>query len=38
MAYANAKLKGSGDRASPCFRPFLTGKLSDRRTLLYVLI
>jgi hypothetical protein len=33
-------LKNSGDRASPCFRPFWIGKLSDEciriRTLLYV--
>jgi hypothetical protein len=37
MAYSKAKLKSS--RASPCFRPFWTGKLSDKclpmRTLLY---
>jgi hypothetical protein len=24
MTYTKAKLKSSGDRASPCFRPFLT--------------
>jgi hypothetical protein len=40
MAYSKAKLKSSGDKASPCFRPFWIGKLSDRclpiRTLLYV--
>jgi hypothetical protein len=40
MAYSKAKLKGSGDRASPCFRPFWIGKLSDKclpiQTLLYV--
>jgi hypothetical protein len=39
MAYSNAKLKSSGDRVSPCFRPFWTGKLSDKslpiQTLLY---
>jgi hypothetical protein len=39
MAYFKAKLKSSGDRASPCFRPFWIGKLSDKclpiRTLLY---
>jgi len=28
MAYSKAKLKSSGDRASPCFRPFLIGNLS----------
>ena len=40
MAYSKAKLKSSGDRASPCFKPFLIGNLSDTflptRTLLYV--
>jgi hypothetical protein len=40
MAYSKAKLKSSGDKASPCFRPFWIGKLSDKclpiRTLLYV--
>jgi hypothetical protein len=40
MAYSKAKLKSSGDRASPCFRPFWIGNLSDKclpiRTLLYV--
>jgi hypothetical protein len=30
MAYSKAKLKSSGDKASPCFRPFWIGKLSDR--------
>jgi hypothetical protein len=30
MAYSKAKLKSSGDKASPCFRPFWTGKLSDK--------
>jgi hypothetical protein len=39
MAYSNAKLKSSGDRAS-YFRPFWIGKLSDNClaiwTLLYV--
>jgi hypothetical protein len=29
MAYSKAKLKSSGDGASPCFRPFWIGKLSD---------
>jgi hypothetical protein len=29
MAYSKAKLKSSGDRESPCFRPFWMGKLSD---------
>jgi hypothetical protein len=40
MAYSKAKLKSGGDRASPCFRPFWIGKLSDKClpiwTLLYV--
>ena len=40
MAYSKAKLKSIGDRASPCFKPFLIGNLSDTflptRTLLYV--
>jgi hypothetical protein len=30
MAYSKAKLKSSGDRASPCFRPFWIRKLSDK--------
>jgi hypothetical protein len=40
MAYSKAKLKSSGDRTSPWFRPFWIGKLSDKclpiQTLLYV--
>ena len=40
MAYSKAKLKSNGDRASPCFKPFLIGNMSDKflptRTLLYV--
>ena len=40
MAYSKEKLKSNGDRASPCFRPFLIGNISDKflptRTLLYV--
>jgi hypothetical protein len=40
MAYSKAKSKSSGDKASPCFRPFWKGKLSDKClpiwTLLYV--
>jgi len=40
MTYSKAKLKSNGDRASPCFKPFLIGNLSDNflptRTLLYV--
>jgi hypothetical protein len=35
MAYSKAKLKSNGDRASPCFRPFLTGNAPDK--LLYYL-
>jgi len=40
MAYSKAKLKSNGDRASPCFKPFLIGYISDKflptQTLLYV--
>ena len=40
MTYSKAKLNSNGDRASPCFKPFLIGNLSDNflptRTLLYV--
>jgi hypothetical protein len=40
MAYSKTKLKSSGDRSSPCFRPFWIGNLSDKClpiwTLLYV--
>jgi hypothetical protein len=40
MAYSKAKLKSNGDKASPYFKPFWTGKLSDKclsiRILLYV--
>jgi len=31
MAYSKAKLKSIGVRASPCFKPFLIGNLSDTR-------
>jgi hypothetical protein len=30
MAYCKAKLKSSGDKASPSFRPFWIGKLTDK--------
>jgi hypothetical protein len=30
MAYSKAKLKSSGDKASPSFRTFWIGKLSER--------
>jgi len=33
MAYSKAKLKSNGDRASPCFKPFLIGNSSDKYTL-----
>jgi hypothetical protein len=40
MTYSKANLKSSGDKASPCLRPFLIGKLSENclpiQTLLYV--
>jgi len=28
MTYSKAKLKSNGDRASPCFKPFLIGNLT----------
>ena len=30
MAYSKAKLKSNGDRASPCFKPFQIGNMSDK--------
>jgi hypothetical protein len=30
MAYSKTKLKSNGDRASPCFKPFLIGNISDK--------
>jgi hypothetical protein len=40
MVYSEAKLKSNGDRASPCFKPFLIGnmwhKFLPTRTLLCV--
>jgi hypothetical protein len=33
MAYSKPKLKSHGDRASPCFKPFLIGNVSDRWNL-----
>jgi len=40
MAYSKAKLKSNGDKAPPCFKPFLIGNMSDKflptRTVLYV--
>jgi hypothetical protein len=40
MAYSKAQLKSYGHKASPCFRPFWTGNLSDWylpiRTVLWV--
>jgi len=27
MAYSKSKLKSNGDKASPCFKSFLTGSL-----------
>jgi hypothetical protein len=35
IAHSKAKLKNSGDKSSPCFRPFWIKKL---RTLLYVFL
>jgi hypothetical protein len=31
MAYSKATLKSSGDKASPCFKPFLIGNTTDTR-------
>jgi hypothetical protein len=31
MVYSKAKLKSNGDKASPCIKPFLTGKVPDKR-------
>ena len=40
MAYSKAKLKSNGDRAPPCFKPFLIANISDKflptQTLLYI--
>jgi hypothetical protein len=40
MAYWKAKLNSNGDKASPCFKPFLIENLPDKflptRILLYV--
>jgi len=30
MAYSKAKLKSNGDKASPCFKTFLIGNISDK--------
>ena len=37
MAYSKAKLKSNGDRASPCFKPFLIGNMSDKFLPIYCL-
>jgi hypothetical protein len=37
MAYSKAKLKSSDEKASPCFRPFCIGKLSDKCFIITVL-
>jgi hypothetical protein len=34
MVYSKAKLNSDGDKASPCFRPFLIGNALDK-CLLY---
>jgi hypothetical protein len=40
VAYSKGKLESSGDKASPCFRPFWIGKLSDKwlpiQALIYI--
>jgi hypothetical protein len=38
MAYSKARLESSGDRASPCFRPFWIGKLSDKCLPMQILL
>jgi hypothetical protein len=38
MAHSQAKLKSSGDKVSPYFRPFWKGKLSDKCLLLWTLL
>jgi len=30
MVYCKEELKSNGDKASPCFKPFLTGNVSDK--------
>jgi hypothetical protein len=39
MTHCKTKLKSSGDKASPCFKPFWAGELSDKylptRTSIY---
>ena len=30
MAQSKAQMKSNGDKASPCFKPFLTGNGSDK--------
>jgi hypothetical protein len=30
MEYSKVKLKSSGDKASPCYKPYWIGKLSDK--------
>jgi hypothetical protein len=35
MAYSKAKLKTNGDEASPCFTPFLTGNMTDKKCAIY---
>ena len=40
MVYSKAKFKSNGDRATPCFKPFLIGNMSDKflptRTLVWL--
>jgi hypothetical protein len=38
MAYSEAKLKSSDDKASPCFRPFFIENLSDKCLPIWTLI
>jgi hypothetical protein len=38
MADSKVKLKSSGDKASPCFRPFWIRKLSDKCLSIWILV
>jgi hypothetical protein len=38
MAYSKAKLKSCGGKASPYFRPFRIGKLSEKYLLIWILL
>jgi hypothetical protein len=38
MAYSKAKLEGNGDNASPYFKPFLIGNMTDKCMLNWILL